>query len=193
MINQFYSEVDRLKKEGNEIANSDANFRKLWYSDKKGTDKAEKEWGYWVSDGGHRILKLMNGLGIKNIVDLGCGCGYMLKALKKLSDGKIGIYGFDNEELLIKVAGDKNLKLKDVTTLTKKDIPYNSIIYWWEPIKDPQICKIFVDNTCDIAHKGQLILARIAGASGQWLAENKKVELIEKDSWNIPFQIYRKK
>lgn len=193
LSNTFYKEISRLRAEGANIANSDKEFHKLWYNAKNGTKKEHKEWGYWVSEAGYPILRLMKLMGIKNIVDLGCGCGYMLKAMKKV-DSKIGIYGFDNEELLIKVAGTRTLKLKDVTTITKKDIPYNSLIYWWEPIRDPEVCKIFVDNVCNIAHKGQIIIAKVAGASGQWLSENNKVEILsKKDNWQIPFLIYRKK
>ena len=137
----------------------------------------------------------MNRLGINTIYDLGCGAGFAMKAISAL-DRNIYTYGYDNEQILIDFAHDRNYMYKDILTLKREDITkpthkmrwdeklkdvnkmadITALIYFWEPIRDYELCKQFVNNLCDIAYKGQYIVIQCAGYSREHMKTNTKVK-----------------
>jgi len=201
-----------LVQSGEMISHFNPELKKVWYNTKSDNSdssieaikrryKEDKEFGYWVSQSGGQLLNIMERLDISRIIDLGCGCGYMLKAMRSVEP--IEIFGYDNEQVLIDIAcskgtlsqSDQEFKLKDILTLKQSDIPQNSLIYWWEPIKDKELCEKFIDNICNISYPNQIIVFTSAAYSGDFMRQNKKVECLYdiRNNYRYPFSIYIKK
>ncbi len=128
----------------------------------------EKEFGYICAEfAAGDICLVMKRFGLNTITDLGCGMGFILKAI---SYGFVGqeyyVYGYDNEDTLLRVANsfDKHwsnkheyyFKNKDICLLKDKDIPNKSLIYWWAPMCDNVLINKFLDNIVNIVEPGQI-------------------------------------
>ena len=122
----------------------------------------------------------MKRLKIHSICDLGCGAAFGLKAMQTVGvyiNHYIDYYGFDNEEILISMANIQgSCKLKDIITLVRYNIYAKSLLYFWEPLRDYEMCKAFVNNLCEIAYKNQYIVFECAGYSLEHMRANNKVK-----------------
>jgi hypothetical protein len=127
----------------------------------------KKEFGYIpaLGSGGHLFL-LMRRLGINNLIDLGCGMGFILNAVdighKFVGNKEHQIIGYENEPLLLEVAialhrnSNHKFFLRDILKLNHEDIVDKSIIYWYAPFPDRNLIKEFIDNIVRITNKGQI-------------------------------------
>ena len=158
------------------IAYHSEELKSIWYNSKNSDRSVIKkqignievtehnEFGYWANTSIGNVLVLMNRLNIKSICDLGCGAAFALKAMQVV-DSYIDFYGYDNEPALINLSGQNSCKVKDIIKLERSDIDENSLLYFWEPIKNNEMCKQFVNNLANIAYKGQIIMFECAGYS----------------------------
>ena len=160
------------------IAQHSRKLKSVWYNTKN-SDRSipepkqipghyvipkHDEFGYWANSSIGYVLVLMNRLNIKSICDLGCGAAFALKAIQVV-DSYIDFYGYDNESVLINLSGQNSCKVKDIIKLERCDIDEKSLLYFWEPIKDKELCEQFVNNLSKIAYKGQVIIFQTAGYS----------------------------
>lgn len=185
LLNDSYNNIVLLRQKYDELSRDNEELKKVWYNAKTNGSKVtinggeEKEWGYWVNQDFGYVCIYTKRLNIDKIVDLGCGAGFGLKVINELCPS-IKTFGYDNEQVLLDIANEgkkENEKylLKDIIKLKKKDIPKDSLIYFWEPIKDRDLCKDFIENLCKIARKGQIICVKCSGSSVEHLRNNSLV------------------
>lgn len=160
----------------------DPDFRRLYHKPKK-CDGGE--YGYYVSSNMSHILNLMQILGIKKICDVGCGFGVAMKSLLS-EDDTLEIRGYDNEEYLIKIAGDKRFEVKDALKLQKGDLFIDELVYLWEPFRDKKLSQQFVNNLASITESGQIF------AMNEFPYENTVTNLLNHTSFDYVCNFGRK-
>ncbi len=120
------------------------------------------EFGYYTNKN-VCLPNVVERLGVKSIIDLGCGPGLVIKTLKQLNYVN-KIKGFDNEADFISIAKgrysnhNEEFTKKDITKLTKEDLEYYDAVYFWEPIICPITGKKFIKNLVKNLKKDTFIL-----------------------------------
>ena len=194
---------------GYRLSEHNPELKKIWYNTKSDTSdcsieaikkryETDKEFGYWASESAAGSLTvLLNRLSIKKICDLGCGAAFVLKAMEAVDNFDIEYFGYDNEPELIKLANggslweEERFMLKDITILERGHLPNDGLIYFWEPIKEDNLCKKFIDNLADIMYPNQLVAFLVSAYSSKHMKQNANMELITESFHGM--KIYRKK
>mgnify|MGYP001768811208 CR=1 FL=1 len=132
----------------------------------------ESEYGYCLGNKFNVIYYLIHKFNIESICDLGSGLGIGLYALKYYTGVKVK--GYDNEELFVNYANSINIntELKDITKLIRKDIKSYQVLYFYEPIRNKEISKIFIDNLVKRMIKNQYIFYECAGSMIEHLSKH---------------------
>lgn len=152
----------------------DPDFRRLYHKPKK-CDGGE--YGYYISSHMSHILNFMRLLGIKKICDVGCGFGVAVKTLLT-EDDTLDVRGYDNEDYLIKIAGDNRFVTKDALKLQKGDLLIDELVYLWEPFRDKKMSLSFVNNLANITETGQIF------AMNEFPYENTVTNLLNHKSFD---------
>ncbi len=106
----------------------------------------------------------MQKLGLKSVVDLGCGLGFGMLLLRDKFGVEVGGYELDSELLSKIPKKDKHLfKEKNILDLTKDDIKDYQVIYFYDPIYNTESRKRFIDNLSNIMSEGQYLIFKDAG------------------------------
>ena len=110
--------------------------------------------GYFITNN-QEFEALVKREKIKNLIDLGCGAGIILKAAQ---DNGIKVKGFELDPKLIFYAKKLGVpvKKKDILKITTKDLEGFDNIYFWEPLADYELAEKFVANLMKVS-KGKTI------------------------------------
>lgn len=154
------------------------------------------QFGYYVTEDVASIIGIMKAVKAKSILDLGSGPGLILKTIRTFT--KFEVSGYDNERELVEIGnhilGYDTLKLKDILTVTTQDIGKFDVLYFWEPLRDRELCEKFVDNLSKVTVKDQYIIYKPAGSIAEYLHKVErfeKVELYGQDNHMSYMRVYK--
>lgn len=154
----------------------------------KGKDNSE--YGYYINQDFSRLAEILQVYKVKHLVDLGSGSGILLYVLSRyLYYTKFT--GYEIEETLINFS---NLYLKsrrittykkDLLKLTKKDLENFDCLYFWEPIYNKDLAKVFVNRLVTSMYPGQLIIYKCSGSILTHLIDSKAFSKISENGYEI--------
>jgi len=133
-------------------------LRELSYT----TLNENKEQGYYPSNNAWIISQILKYLTRSKIIDLGCGCGILLKQLQCFGyDNVMGVEKYKHFFPLLNLLKVPAI-CKDIVLLEKSDIRNYDVIYLYAPLKDEDMIIKFVNNLYNIMDK-QIIIYKSHG------------------------------
>ncbi len=146
------------------MAQQNPNIHKVYHR----TINDGKNFGYWVT-GPAPLIRYIEENKVSSFLDLGCGAGLLLKCIKLVLPN-IKLKGIELNGDLYQIASRLlrayplsetiELQLKDILTLTKKDIKGYQTLFAYEPLNDKQLSKEFAENLYKIMGPDQVFVLR---------------------------------